>query len=142
MAQVKTGDTVKIHYTGKLDDGTVFDSSVEREPLEFKVGEGQVIPGFESAVIDMTVGDEKQFTIPPDDAYGSKREDMVLEVPKADLPDEITPEVGLPLQIQAQDGSVADVVVSDIKDETITIDGNHPLAGENLNFEVKLVEIL
>lgn len=141
MSQAKTGDTVKIHYTGTLDDGTQFDSSAGRDPLEFTLGSGQVIPGFDKAVEGMAVGDEKSVNIEPEDAYGPRNDQMVQDIPRGGLPDDLEPEVGMGLQARGQDGQVINLVVTAVGDDSITVDGNHPLAGQNLNFEIQLVEI-
>lgn len=141
MSQAKSGDTVRIHYTGKLDDGTQFDTSKGRDPLEFSLGSGQVIPGFDKAVEGMTVGDSKEVAIPPDEAYGQKHDQLVQDVPKTALPDDLTPEVGMRLQSQTPDGQTMQLTVTAVGDDKITVDGNHPLAGETLNFEIDLVEI-
>lgn len=142
MSQAKSGDTVRIHYTGTLSDGTRFDTSEGREPLEFALGEGQVIPGFDKAVEGMAVGDSKSVSIPPAEAYGDKHEQLVQDVPKSALPDNVDPEVGLRLQSQAPDGQVINLVVTAVADDSITVDGNHPLAGQTLEFEIDLVEIV
>lgn len=141
MVQAKSGDTVKIHYTGKLEDGTVFDTSAEREPLEFTISSGQVIPGFEQAVLGMAPGESKTEKIPMDQAYGPHREEMVLEVSREQIPPDIAPEVGQQLQIQQANGQSVPVFVTDVTDNQITLDANHPLAGEDLTFEIELVEI-
>jgi len=141
MVQAKSGDTVKIHYTGKLEDGTVFDSSAEREPLEFTISGGQVIPGFEQAVLGMTLGESKTEKIPMDQAYGPHREEMVLEVSREQIPPDINPEVGQQLEIQQANGQSVPVFVTEVTDSQITLDANHPLAGEDLTFEIQLVEI-
>lgn len=141
MVQAKPGDTVKIHYTGRLDDGTVFDSSANREPLEFTINSGQVIPGFDQAVVGMSIGDSKTETIPMDQAYGPHREEMVLEVSKEQLPPELNPEVGQQLQIQQPNGQSVPVFIADVTDSTVILDANHPLAGEDLIFDIQLVEI-
>lgn len=141
MTQAKSGDTVRIHYSGTLNDGTQFDSSRGREPLEFGIGQGQVIPGFEKAVEGMAVGDSKSFTIPPEEAYGQHREELVQDVPKTALPPDLTPTVGMQLQGRSGDGQSMNLVVTKVMDETITVDGNHPLAGQDLNFDIELVEI-
>ena len=141
MGQAKSGDTVKIHYIGKLSDGTVFDSSVNREPLEFTLSQGQVIPGFDQAVVGMNLGETKTETIPMDQAYGPYREDMVLEISKQQMPQDLQPEVGQQLQIQQPDGQTIPVMVTEVTDSTVTLDANHPLAGEDLTFEIQLVEI-
>ncbi len=141
MSQAKSGDTVKIHYTGTLADGTEFDSSTGREPLEFALGSGQVIPGFDSAVDGMAVGDSKTVNIPPDEAYGQAHEQLIQQVPKSALPEEMKPEPGMQLQSQSPDGQIMNLVVTEVADETITVDGNHPLAGETLTFDIELVAI-
>jgi len=141
MTQAKRGDTVRIHYTGKLSDGTQFDSSAGKDPLEFSLGSGQVIPGFDDAVDGMNVGDSKTVTIPPEQAYGQKHEQLIQDVPKQALPEDITPEVGMQLQSKSPDGRVLHLVVTNVGDETITVDGNHPLAGEDLTFDIELVGI-
>ncbi|MDH3925403.1 MAG: peptidylprolyl isomerase [Xanthomonadales bacterium] len=141
MSQAKTGDSVKIHYTGTLDDGTQFDSSDGREPLSFTLGSGQVIPGFDKAVDGMAVGDSKSVNIPAEDAYGPHQPQMVQDVPLSALPADLTPEVGMGLQAQGPDGQVANLVVTSVQDDAITVDGNHPLAGKALNFDIELVSI-
>ena len=141
LAVAKDGNTVKVHYTGKLDDGTTFDTSVESEPLEFTIGAGQMIPGFEGAVRGMQVGQVKTVTIPAEEAYGSHNEDMVLVVERDKLPDNLNPVVGQQLQMQQENGNTAVVVVTDVSDTTITLDANHPLAGKALTFEIELVEM-
>lgn len=140
MAQAAAGDTVRIHYTGRLTDGTVFDSSAGREPLEFTLGEGQVIPGFEEAVTGMQPGDERTVTIPADQAYGALREDLLVSVPRTQFPPDIQPEVGQQLQMQ-QDGQAFVVTVVEVADDAVTLNANHPLAGEDLTFDLALVEI-
>lgn len=142
MAEAKSGDTVRIHYTGTLDDGTQFDSSAGRDPLEFALGGGQVIPGFDSAVTGMSVGDQKTVTINPDDAYGKRHDQLVQQVPKDTLPDNVDPAVGMRLQSQSPDGQVMNLVIVDIDDESITLDANHPLSGQALTFAIELVEIV
>jgi len=141
MSNAATGNRVKIHYTGKLEDGTEFDSSAGRDPLEFELGSGQVIPGFDKAVEGMAVGDSKSVTIPPEEAYGPRQEKMIQEVPKSALPKEITPTEGMALQTRDQDGQTIRLTVTDVSEDTITVDANHPLAGKSLNFEIQLVEI-
>ena len=141
MSQAKSGDTVKIHYTGTLDDGAEFDSSAGRDPLEFELGSGQVIPGFDKAVDGMAVGESKNVRIEAEDAYGQRHDQLVGVVPKTALPEDLTPEVGMALQSQSEDGQVMHVTVVDVSDESITVDGNHPLAGQALSFEIELVEI-
>lgn len=141
MTQAKSGDTVRIHYTGTLEDGTQFDSSEDRDPLEFALGGGQVIPGFDSAVDGMTVGESKSVTIPAEQAYGERHEQLVQEVPKSALPEDMKPEVGMQLQSQSPDGQVMNLVVTEVEEATITVDANHPLAGQALTFAIELVEI-
>lgn len=141
MSQAKSGDTVRIHYTGTLDDGTEFDSSAGREPLEFSLGGGQVIPGFDSAVNGMSVGDSKTVTISPEDGYGPRHEQLVQQVPKSTLPEDIEPAVGMQLQSQTPDGQIMNLVVVEIAEESITLDANHPLSGHALTFAIELVEI-
>jgi len=141
MAQANEGDTVHIHYTGRLDDGTVFDSSEDRDPLSFTLGEGQVIPGFEEAVEGMEEGDSKTATIPADDAYGERREDLVLTVLRDRLPEDLEPEVGQPLQMRSGDGETFQVVITEVDDDSVEVDANHPLAGRDLTFDIELVEI-
>ena len=142
MSQVKANDTVKVHYTGKLADGQVFDSSVERgEPIEFTMGQGQLIPGFEKGLIDMKVNEKKTINIPKEEAYGEPREELIQEVQKSQLPEEIKPEVGIGLVSKSPDGQEMNLVVRDIKEDTIVVDGNHPLAGKDLVFDLEVVEI-
>jgi peptidylprolyl isomerase len=141
MSQAKSGDTVKIHYTGTLDDGTQFDSSQGRDPLEFEVGSGQVIPGFDKAVEGMTVGDSKSVRIEADDAYGPRHEQLIQQVERSVLPDDLNPETGMALQSSSPDGQVAQFMVTEVTDETITVDANHPLAGQALSFDIELVDI-
>jgi peptidylprolyl isomerase len=141
MPQAKSGDTVAIHYTGTLEDGSEFDSSADRDPLQFTLGSGQVIPGFEKAVEGMAVGDSKSVTIPVEDAYGPRHDEMVQDVPRTALPDDIDPEEGMMLQAKDQGGQVMNLTVTAISDDAITVDGNHPLAGKALNFDIELVNI-
>lgn len=141
MAQAQNGDTVKVHYTGKLDNGTVFDSSADREPLEFKLGSDQLIPGFENAVVGMNAGESKTVKIAADEAYGPHREEMILVVNRNEFPDEIEPKVGEQLRMQDPNGREFRVRVTDASEENVTLDGNHPLAGEDLTFDIQLVDI-
>ncbi|WP_340103740.1 FKBP-type peptidyl-prolyl cis-trans isomerase [Rhodohalobacter sp. 8-1] len=141
MSKVKDGDTVKVHYTGTLKDGSVFDTSAEREPLEFKLGEGQLIPGFEKAVIGMEEGESTKIDIPVEEAYGEAREDLIINVPKDQLPEDVEPEVGMQLQVNQPDGQPVPVRVAEISDEELTLDANHPLAGKDLQFEIEVVEV-
>ncbi|MEA3297169.1 MAG: peptidylprolyl isomerase [candidate division Zixibacteria bacterium] len=142
MAKAKSDDKVAVHYTGKLDDGTVFDSSEGREPLTFTLGQKQIIPGFENSVLGMTEGDSKTVVIPPKDAYGSKQDELIQKFPKEQLPPEIKPEVGQRLQMQRSDGQTIQVIVNDVDEDSMTIDANHPLAGETLHFDIRLESII
>ena len=142
MSQAKSGDTVKIHYTGTLDDGTQFDSSAGREPLEFELGSGQVIPGFDKAVEGMAVGDSKNVRIEAVDAYGPRHEQLVQEVDRSLLPDDLDPREGMTLQSNSPDGQTMQFTVTAVAAETITVDANHPLAGQALSFDIELVEIV
>jgi peptidylprolyl isomerase len=142
MRQAKQGDTVRIHYTGTLDDGTQFDSSVDHEPFEFTLGEKAVIPGFESGVEGMQVGDQKSIHILPDDAYGQRNEALIERIPLENFPDDLNLEVGISLQAQGPNGQLFNMVVTALSDKDATIDGNHPLAGEALNFDLELLEII
>ena len=135
----KTGDTVKVHYTGTLNNGTVFDTSIQREPLEFTIGQGQLIPGFEQAVIGMKVGESTTVTIPVAQAYGPHRSDLVFTMELSQLPENI--EVGEQLQMTQTDGSTIVVTVVEVSETTATLDANHPLVGQELTFEIELVEI-
>lgn len=141
MAEAKQGDTVKIHYTGTLEDGTVFDTSENRDPLEFTLGEGQVISGFESAVQGMAEGDTKTAEIPSGDAYGPRRDDLILTVAREQLPDDLEPEPGDQLEMRTQDGQAFPVRVTQVGEEQVKLDANHPLAGQDLIFEIELVEV-
>jgi peptidylprolyl isomerase len=139
--QAKSGDQVAVHYTGKLDSGEVFDSSDGRDPIRFELGSGQVIPGFEQAVEGMAVGDKREIRIEPEDAYGQPSDELLVEVARTQLPGDIEPAVGMPLQVQTGGGEQRVVRVTEVGDDTVTIDMNHPLAGRALNFELELVEI-
>ncbi len=149
MAKVREGDRVKVHYTGKLEGGEVFDSSLCRDeecgcdtaPLEFTVGAGEVIPGFEKAVIGMSEGDQKTFTIPVDEAYGKRNEELVVAVERGNMPEDINPEVGMRIDVTQEDGEEFPVIVTAVTDTHVTLDANHPLAGRDLTFEIELVEI-
>ncbi|WP_028581860.1 FKBP-type peptidyl-prolyl cis-trans isomerase [Desulfogranum japonicum] len=141
MQQAKNGDAVTIHYTGTLNDGTVFDSSDGREPLPFTLGSGQVIPGFEEAVLGMQIGEKKTVTIPPEKAYGNRNEEMVINVPVSQVPADITPEIGMQLQLMNQANQPIVVKITDINDEHITLDANPPLAGQELTFAIELMTI-
>jgi len=141
MSTAKQGDTVHVHYTGTLNDGTVFDSSTGRDPLSFTIGSGQVIPGFEEAVVGMDMNEKKSVTIPVDKAYGPRNEELVLTVPRDQVPPDIEPEVGLKLQMQGPGNNPVIVEVTEVADEHIKLDANPPLAGKELVFDIELVEI-
>lgn len=141
MAIAKPGDTVAIHYTGTLDDGSVFDSSDGRDPLEFEIGSGQIIPGLDSEIPGMNVGEKKTVVIEPEQAYGPVNPDAKQAVPRSDIPAEIPLEVGLPLQVQTEQGQAIPVTVVEISDEQVVLDANHPLAGKTLTFAIELVSI-
>jgi len=141
MQQVKSGDTVKVHYSGRLNDGATFDSSDGREPLEFKVGSGQVIKGFDDGVTGMSVGDKRTLQIPVNDAYGPKDDNMVVEFPKENFPSDLNPEVGMQLNMTNGSGQVIPVVIVEIEEDTVILDANHPLAGQDLTFDIELIGI-
>lgn len=141
MSQVKKDDVVKVHYTGTLKDGQVFDSSLEREPLEFKVGAGQMIPGFEKGVLEMGLNEKKTIEIPADEAYGQVKDDLFQEIDKEQLPDNIDPKVDMALAAQMPDGRTQQLRISEVKEDSIVVDANHPLAGKDLTFEVEVVQI-
>ena len=142
MAQATSGDTVRVHYTGTLENGQTFDTSEGREPLEFTVGGGQVIPGFDQAVAGMEPGDTKTVDIPADEAYGPQREEMMLQVSPDQFPEGMDPQVGQQLQLSQPNGQNVVVRVVDIESDSVTLDANHPLAGEDLTFEITLAEIV
>ncbi|TDE05629.1 FKBP-type peptidyl-prolyl cis-trans isomerase [Flavobacterium hiemivividum] len=141
MTQVKENNTVKVHYTGKLADGQVFDSSEGKEPLAFTLGQGSLIPGFEKGLIDMKLNEKKTITIPAEEAYGDPREDLLIEVPKSELPQEMDPEVGMGLVSRTPEGQEMNLLVVEVKEESVILDGNHPLAGKELIFDLEVVEI-
>ncbi len=142
MPQAKAGDRVKIHYTGTLADGSVFDSSSGRDPLEFTLGSGQVIVGFEEAVLGMSQGDSKKVTIPADRAYGQRNEEMVIRAARNQIPPDIDPEVGQQLQMTGPAGEVVIVRVTEVTEDVVVLDANPPLAGKDLTFDIELVEIV
>lgn len=141
MTKVKANDTVRVHYTGKLQNGQVFDSSVEREPLEVQLGQGSLIPGFENGLVDMEVNEKKTVTIPKEEAYGEVRDELFHSVKKEELPENIAPEVGMGLVAKNPDGSEYQLRVAKVEDDHVILDGNHPLAGHDLVFDLELVEI-
>jgi len=141
LAQAKEGDRVKVNYTGKFEDGKVFDSSIGRAPLEFTVGAHQVIPGFENAVMGMNPGENKTVNIPADDAYGPHYDEMVMKVNRSEFPADMTPGIGDHLQLQDPNGDTMIVTVTEADDNTVTLDGNHPLAGKALTFDIELMEV-
>lgn len=141
MAQAKTGDTVKVHYTGKLKDGEVFDSSEGSDPLEFKIGDGQIIAGFEEEVVGMAEGESKTINIEAEKGYGEHHDELVVEVGRDQFPPEITPEVGQQLQVKQQDGQTIPVRVTDTSKTSVTLDANHPLAGKDLTFDIEVVKL-
>ena len=141
MAHPQAGDIVTVHYTGRVGDGTVFDSSSEGEPLKLTVGAGQVIPKFEQALTEMEPGDERTVTIPADEAYGPHRRELMIAVEREQLPPSIQPTVGQHLQVRREDGETAVVTIAEVTDAHVTLDANHPLAGEDLTFDLKLVDV-
>src|SRR6476659_10165693 len=142
MREVRNGDKIKVHYRGTLDDGTVFDSSEGREPLEFEVGGGMVIPGFDEGVTGMAVGEKKTILIPADEAYGPKQEEMLMEFPRERFPADMVPEVGMQLNMSNGSGQNFPVTITEVGEENVMLDANHPLAGEDLTFDLELVEIV
>ncbi|ACB53072.1 putative FKBP-type peptidyl-prolyl cis-trans isomerase [Crocosphaera subtropica ATCC 51142] len=141
MVQAKLGDTVKVNYTGKLQDGTVFDSSVNRDPLQFSLGQGQVIAGFEEAIVGMSPGDNKSVTIPSEQAYGPYQDELVIVVDEKQMPSDLSVEVGQQLQMRHSSGQAVPVMVTNIAEDKVTLDANHPLAGKDLTFDIELVNI-
>jgi len=141
MTQTKSGDNVKVHYTGKLQEGDIFDSSEGRPPLEFRIGDGKVIAGFEQGVIGMEIGEKKQISISPEEGYGVRNEELVAVIEKTLLPSDVDTSVGQQLQVKQKDGTTIQLVVTAATDDDVTLDANHPLAGKTLLFDVELVEI-
>jgi FKBP-type peptidyl-prolyl cis-trans isomerase 2 len=142
MQKVKSGDKVKVHYHGRLTDGQTFDKSEGREPLEFEVGSGMVIKGFDDGVTGMSVGDKKTINIPFNEAYGPKNPDMIIDMPKDRFPKEIELEIGMPLAMSDGQGQQFEVIVTQLKEESVVLDANHPLAGQDLIFDLELIEIV
>lgn len=141
MSNAKNGDMVKVHYTGTLEDGTVFDSSAESEPLEFTLGNGQLIKGFEDAVLGMSVGEKKQVKISYDEAYGTRKDELILKFDRAAFPPSIEPREGLVLNLKSPEGRLIVAEIKEISGDSVTLDANHPLAGKDLTFEINLMEI-
>jgi len=141
MPEAKKSDKVKVHYTGKLENGMVFDSSLDREPLEFEIGKGDIIQGFEEGVVGMNPGDSKTIEIPVEKAYGPRNEELAIEIQRNQFPDGIEPEVGQQLESEQEDGEVILFTVTSVTDSIVNLDANHPLAGRDLSFEIELVEI-
>ncbi len=142
MATADNNNKVRVHYTVNLDDGTECDSSRNSDPLEFTIGNDEIIPGVEDAVKGMEEGEEKQVTLAPEQGYGNRNEEAVMEIPKDQLPEDVDPQVGMSLQGQTQDGNNVTVWITEVKDDAVTVDANHPLAGENLNFNLELVKVV
>jgi len=142
MAQAKYGDTVKVHYTGKFEDGTIFDTSIDRDPLLFTIGSGQILPGFEEAIIGMNSGESKTATIPAEKAYGPYHKEMVLVVARNQFPEDLKLDIGAQLELSRKDGETIIVTITNVNESTVTLDANHPLAGKDLIFDIHLVEIL
>jgi len=142
MAQAKDGDTIKVHYTGKLDDGSVFDSSADRDPLEFKLGDNRIIRGFENAVIGMEPGGKSTVNITAEEAFGPYKDEMIMEVKKEDLPTDLDPKIGQKFNLQQSDDQTIIVTVTEVTEDTVTLDANHPLAGKDLSFDIELLEIV
>lgn len=141
MSTVQKGDKVNVHYHGRLTDGSTFDSSEGREPLSFTAGAGQVIKGFDEAVLNMTIGDKKTVNIPVAEAYGHRNDDMVMDYPVSDFPADMQPQVGMELQMGDNQGNVFPVVITEVNGDMVTLDANHPLAGHDLVFDIELVSI-
>ncbi len=144
MAEAKNGDKIKVHYTGKFEDGTVFDTSEERGPLEFTIGKGEVIPGFEKSIVGMEVDEKKTITIPPEEAYGPRREELIWERKKSEFPEGITPAVGkqVGVRLNQPDAPLINAIITDVSEDTVTLDANHPLAGKTLVFDIELIGIV
>lgn len=142
MTQAKIGDTVKVHYSGRLDTGILFDTSEGSDPLQFEIGSNKLIPGFEEAVVGMSPGETRTVHIPPEKGYGLYREDRVIKIDKKDLPEDIIPAEGVTLEISASNGVMVPVQITEVEDSTVTLDANHPLCEQVLVFEITLVEIV
>ena len=142
MSNAEKGNKVKVHYTGTLTSGDVFDSSANGDPLEFTLGSGEIIPGFDTGVTGMTISEKKTITIPADEAYGQRNDELIMDMPVTNLPEGLDPQVGQQLQMVDQENQTFIVVITNIKDDAVTLDANHPLAGEDLTFEIELMEIV
>jgi len=141
MTQAKSGDTVKVDYTGRLDDGSVFDTTENREPLQFVLGQEQLITGFQKAILGMSPGDSKTVKLAPEEAYGPRRDEMILAIDRASFPVDVEPQVGQQLQLKQSDGSPVGATVAEVTESAVTVDANHPLAGQTLTFEISLLEV-
>jgi len=142
MSEAKEGERVKIHYTGRREDGTIFDTSKEDVPVEFIIGEGGIISGIEKGVIGMAVGDQKTITVPPKDGFGPTKKELIKVVRKSDFPKNLTPTIGLQVQLRKPDGDIIDANVVDIEENSVFLNANHPLAGQTLKLDVELIEIM
>ncbi|UCC60983.1 MAG: peptidylprolyl isomerase [Dehalococcoidia bacterium] len=142
MAQAKQGDTVNVHYTGRLDDDTIFETSQGHDPMQFTVGVDRLLPAFEETVIGMNPGESRTTKIPSAEAYGPYHEEMVIIIDRQRFPDNLNPEIGQELEVHQSDGQIVPVLVTDVSESSVTLDGNHPLAGKDLTFDIQLVEIL
>ena len=142
MTKADVGDIVSVHYEGKLEDGSVFNSSADGEPLRFQIGNGQLLPGFEDQVTGLKVGDEKEFTLTPEEAYGEHQPAAVIELPRERIPADIELKPGVQLTITVDTGEKLNLIVTAVRSDSVTLDGNHPLAGRSLTFQIKLVDIL
>ena len=142
MGEAKNGDTVKVHITGKLEDGRIFESTRDLDPLEFTIGRGEVIRGVDTGVVGMEEGETRKLSIPQEDAFGPKRDDLVVDLSRNDFPETIVPSIGQQFQVRRQDGSMIPVTVTDIEGGRITIDANHPLAGKRLDIDIELLTII
>ena len=141
MSQAQYGDTVTVHYTGRLESGEVFSDSQDGEPIEITIGDGHYIPGFEKGVVGMEVGETKTLTLPPEEAFGTRHEELVMKVARSEFPERLVPAIGQQFQIRQESGEPLEVTVSNLDEETVTLDANHPLAGHTLTFSIQLVTV-